>query len=106
MRAIHQRGCRVIGDESDLLVERSPATAHPDDVSDSELVEVAAVAIEQMVRDVRDLTLERDELRARGRRRTPSRLRRLRRAGAGGLVRAVARRARAARRGRGQGGDR
>jgi hypothetical protein len=37
---------------------------HPDDVPDGEIVEVAARAIEQMIQDVRSLTLERDQLLA------------------------------------------
>jgi hypothetical protein len=64
--AISQGGYSVIGDLDDLLAtpttERGP---YPDDVTDSEIVDVAARAIEQMIRDVMELTEQRDRLRRR-----------------------------------------
>jgi len=65
---IHQQDVRVVGDLDDLLSTAAPDGTHPGDVPDSEIVEVAARAIEQMIRDVRDLTAERDKLRAELRR--------------------------------------
>lgn len=57
-------GYDVVGDLQDLIPQESPASsAHPDDVTETELVEVSARAIEQMIRDVRDVTNERNELR-------------------------------------------
>jgi hypothetical protein len=67
---IQEQGFAVIGDLDDLLSTAAPDGTHPSDVPDSEIVEVAARAIEQMIRDVRDLTAERDKLRAELRRRT------------------------------------
>ncbi|MFN8193579.1 MAG: hypothetical protein U0R80_04755 [Nocardioidaceae bacterium] len=58
---IRTGGFPVIGDLADLTASSSAATdAYPDDVSDAEIVEVAARAIEQMIRDVKALTEERD----------------------------------------------
>ncbi|HET8605107.1 MAG TPA: hypothetical protein VFM09_14355 [Marmoricola sp.] len=82
---IEQLGCQVHGDLADLVPsEQQPARPHPDRVPEDEVVEVASRAIEQMVRDVRALTEERDRWRReamRLRRRTvtgqSSRLRRL-----------------------------
>lgn len=102
--AIAGGGYRVVGSVDDLVPpDTPPADAHPDDVTDADLVEVAARAVEQMVRDVRELTEERDRLRARTRR-IHSRLRRLRRrrSRAGQLARTVARRVRVARPSRAQ----
>lgn len=65
---LSEKGYRVIGDLDDLLSTASPDGKHPGDVTDPEIVEVAARAIEQMIRDVRDLTTERDRLRAELRR--------------------------------------
>ncbi|UMG93200.1 hypothetical protein [Nocardioides sp. TF02-7] len=59
-----ERGFRVVGDLEDLASTTTPGGPHPDDVPDEEIVEVAARAIERMIRDVRDLTMERDRLRA------------------------------------------
>ena len=67
---ILERGFGVVGDLDDLLSTAVPDGTHPGDVPDSELVQVAARAIEQMIRDVRDLTTERDKLRAELRRKT------------------------------------
>lgn len=85
---ITEQGFRVVGDLDDLLSTATPGGTHPDDVPDREVVEVAARAIEQMIRDVRELTMERDRLREELRRRT-------RHQPVGG-VRAVVRRARRA----------
>lgn len=65
---IKEQGFPVIGDLDDLLSTASPDGTHPSDVPDQEIVDVAARAIEQMIRDVRDLTMERDKLRAELRR--------------------------------------
>lgn len=67
---LEQQGFPVVGDLDDLLSTASPDGTHPGDVPDDELVQVAARAIEQMIRDVRELTIERDKLRARLRRRS------------------------------------
>lgn len=71
---IESRGYPVIGDLRDLVAAPAAAGPHPDDVSDAEVVEVAARAIEHMIRDVRSLTTERDRLRARNRRRLARRV--------------------------------
>lgn len=65
---IEEQGFGVVGDLDDLLSTVVPDGTHPGDVTDRELVDVAARAIEQMIRDVRELTMERDKLRARLRR--------------------------------------
>lgn len=56
----------VIGDLTDLAAE-SPAQdgPHPDDVSAEEMLDVATRAIEHMIRDMREMTLERNRWRAR-----------------------------------------
>jgi hypothetical protein len=60
----------VTGDLRDLVPpEDPPLGPHPDDVPDSEVVEVAARAIDRMIHDVRSLTLERDQLLAEARQR-------------------------------------
>lgn len=62
--AVESGGYDVVGDLTDLMAQ-SPAQdgPHPDDVTPEEMLDVAARAIEQMIRDVRELTLERNELR-------------------------------------------
>jgi hypothetical protein len=65
---IQEQDMKVVGDLDDLLSTAAPDGTHPSDVPDSEIVDVAARAIEQMIRDVRDLTAERDKLRAELRR--------------------------------------
>jgi len=69
--AIRAGGYDVTGDLEDLLVE-CPTTdgPHPDRVSDEEMVQVAARAIEQMIRDMRAMTIERNQWRDRARART------------------------------------
>jgi hypothetical protein len=67
---INERGFRVVGDLDDLLSTAAPDGTHPSDVPDDQVVEVAAQAIEQMIRDVRDLTAERDRLRQELRRKS------------------------------------
>jgi hypothetical protein len=62
---VRDRGFRVVGDLEDLTSVAVPDGTHPDDVPDAEVLDVAARAIERMIRDVRDLTTERDALRAR-----------------------------------------
>lgn len=80
-------GHPVVGDLGDLTPDLSASgSPHPDDVPDDEIVEVAARAIDQMIRDVKQLTEQRDRWRRRAlraRRRTPT-----------GVARRVARRAR------------
>lgn len=57
-------GCHVVGDLDELIPPESPTPRpHPDDVTDTELLEVAARAFDQMIHDVRDLTRTRDALR-------------------------------------------
>ena len=75
--SVEASGVRVIGDLTDLLPPDSVDGAHPDDVQDDEIIETAAVAIEQMIRDVRTLTRQNDRLRRRLRRTGRRRLRRL-----------------------------
>lgn len=60
--------CTVSGDLSDLAPTDVPRGRTPDEVPDHEIVEVAAQAIDQLVRDVRDLTAQRDRWRRRARR--------------------------------------
>ncbi|MBS44799.1 MAG: hypothetical protein CMH83_16865 [Nocardioides sp.] len=66
--AITERGYPMVGDLDDLLDDGGSAAGpepYPDDVGPEELLDVATATIEQMVRDVRELTLERDRWRAR-----------------------------------------
>lgn len=64
VQAIEEAGYSVTGDLADLVpAEEQPARPHPDDVSESEMLEVAAKAIDQMIRDVRTLTTERNRWR-------------------------------------------
>lgn len=59
-----QGGYSVTGNLAELVpAEDQPLLPHPDDVTDAELLEVALRAMEQMVRDVRGLTHERNRLR-------------------------------------------
>ena len=74
--AIERGGYHVVGDLTDLEAE-SPAQggAHPDQVGSDEMLEVACRAIEQMVRDMREMTRQRNTWRARARRgRSPVRV--------------------------------
>ena len=75
---IEAGGYTVVGDLSDLVPsEEGQPQPHPDDVTEEEMLDVAAVAIDRMIRDVRRLTVQRDRLRARARqRRALSRARR------------------------------
>jgi hypothetical protein len=60
-------GYDVVG-ELDELIPRPELTAggpNPGDVNDSEMLDVAVVAIDQMIRDVRRLTRQRDDLARR-----------------------------------------
>lgn len=66
--AVDASGARVLGDLSDLLPPATVTGAHPDDVTDDEVIETAARAIEQMIRDVRELTQENERLQRRLRR--------------------------------------
>jgi hypothetical protein len=75
--AVEASGAGVVGDLSDLLPPETVTGAHPDDVTDSEVLETAALAIEQMIRDVRRLTRQNQKLRQRVRRTPRRRLGRL-----------------------------
>ena len=57
-------GYEVTGDLDDLVPsEQQPVRPHPDHVSDAEVIDVAARAIEQMVRDMMDATTKRQRWR-------------------------------------------
>lgn len=65
---IRAGGYTVVGDLSELVPdEEQQEQPHPDDVTETEMLEVAGAAIDQMIRDVRRLTIERDRLRAAAR---------------------------------------
>jgi hypothetical protein len=69
---IRQVGYPVTGDLADLIPdENQPERPHPDDVTEGEMLEVAAKALDQMIRDVRDLTNERDDLIEQAQQRRP-----------------------------------
>jgi hypothetical protein len=75
VEAIRTGGYAVAGDLGELLVEGPTVEGpHPDRVTDAELVQVAARAIEQMIRDMREMTLDRNEWRARARSGSSARL--------------------------------
>jgi hypothetical protein len=76
--AIEGSGAQVVGDLADLRPPASVSGAHPDDVTEAEVLDAAAVAIEQMIRDVRKLTRQNERLRRRLRRTNRGRLRRIR----------------------------
>ncbi len=61
--AIAQGGFPVTGSLEDLVPAVPHELPHPDDVTEGEMLDVAARAIVQMINDVRELTLERDEWR-------------------------------------------
>lgn len=88
---IRERGFPVVGDLEDLASTAVPEGTHPDDVTDAEIVEVAAQAIERMIRDVRELTAERDRWRATARRRAQHRPRGLAARAASRLRRSLSR---------------
>lgn len=90
VEAIRRGGTRVVGDLDDLLPPETLSGAHPDDVTDAEIVETAARSIERMIRDVRRLNRQRDRLRRKVRRLQ-------RRRGPVGLARRVRNRVRRAR---------
>lgn len=63
--SIKASGYAVTGDLAELLPQQGGASSpHPDDITDAELLDVAASAIARMVLDVRSLTRQRDRLRA------------------------------------------
>lgn len=63
IEAIRSAGYDVVGDLEELVPAPSnPDLRHPSDVSQSEVLESALVAIERMLTDVRTLTIQRDEL--------------------------------------------
>ena len=58
----------VTGDLADLIpTQAQPDRPHPDDISEYEMLDVAARAIDRMIRDVRDLTVERNHWRSTAR---------------------------------------
>jgi hypothetical protein len=62
---IERAGYPVTGDLADLIpAAAQPARPHPDDVTDSQMLDVAVRAIDQMIRDVRDLTAQRNHWRS------------------------------------------
>lgn len=66
---IAQAAYPVTGDLADLVpADAQPDRPHPDDVTESEMLDVAVRAIEQMIRDVRDLTAQRNHWRSAMRR--------------------------------------
>jgi hypothetical protein len=70
-QVIRDGGYPVVGDLEDLTsVRPSESGAYPDDVTDAEIVDVAARAIEQMIRDVKKLTEQRDRARQAARSRS------------------------------------
>jgi hypothetical protein len=71
--AITAGGFPVTGSLDDLVpTESHPERPHPDDVSETEMLDVAAQAIDQMIRDIRQLSIERDEWRRQAQRPTPA----------------------------------
>ncbi len=77
IEAIRSAGYDVVGDLEELMpAPANPALRHPSDVSESEVLESALVAIERMLSDVRTLTIQRDRSRARAARRLGPRARR------------------------------
>jgi hypothetical protein len=68
-QAIRDGGFPVTGDLDDLVpAPTDQERPHPDDVTEAEMLDVAAQAIDQMIRDVRQLSMERDEWRREARR--------------------------------------
>jgi hypothetical protein len=66
VKVIETAGYHVTGDLAELVPDLDErASPHPDDIPDAVLVDVAARAIEQMIGDVRALTLERNRWRRR-----------------------------------------
>ncbi len=64
VESLAQAGYQITGDLPDLVPEPSPRPGpQPGEVTDEELLDVAARAIDRMIHDVRTLTLERDRWR-------------------------------------------
>jgi hypothetical protein len=62
---IRKGGYPVTGDLADLIpAEEQPDWPDPDEISESEIIEVAAKAINQMILDMRRVSHQRDEYRA------------------------------------------
>ncbi len=75
--ALRAAGYDIVGDLDELLPgPLDPELRHPSDVSDTEVLASALVAIERMLTDVRTLTLQRDRVRARAAKRLAPRVRR------------------------------
>lgn len=68
--AVRDGGYPLAGDLDDLQPADEPDLARPTEVSDAELVEVAVIAMERMIRDVRRLTLAQQAGRGRSRARS------------------------------------
>ena len=76
VEALTEGGYHVVGDLQDLVPPEVPRSRpHPDDVADTDIIEVAARAIDQMIRDVRELTNERNAWRELAKSRTRPRMR-------------------------------
>lgn len=58
------QGVEVVGDLAELHGPAPQTAAHPDDVSNEEMLQVALVAIEQMLRDMQRISGQRNKLRA------------------------------------------
>ncbi len=72
---IAQGGYAVTGGLEELVPpEEPPVGPHPDDIPDSEVIDVAARAIDRMIQDVKELTEERDRLLGDARRRPATRV--------------------------------
>lgn len=64
--ALREAGYPVTGDLEELVPAREqPTLPHPDDVTESERLDVALRAINQMIEDVRRISKKRDEFRAK-----------------------------------------
>lgn len=77
IEAVAAAGYDVVGDLEELVpAPPNPTLRHPSDVTESEVLEAALIAIERMVLDVRTLTNQRDRLRARAGQKLTARVRR------------------------------
>ena len=71
-QALANRGYSISGDLGDLVPQLGGTeVALLEDVTEAQMLDVAVRAIEQMVRDVRSVTMERDELRRLAKNETP-----------------------------------
>ncbi|MGH3361679.1 MAG: hypothetical protein ACRDOM_04400 [Nocardioides sp.] len=73
--AISQAGYPVTGELADLVpAETQPPLPHPDDVTEAEMLDAAVRAIEQMIRDVRELSTAKRVWRRKAQRQARQRL--------------------------------